>query len=125
MTINNHIELKKQLDHLLLERDMYEKKIFDNTKELVNMVTHPAGIIKQSARELASSNDFRKDVFKIGVNLASNYLTRKITNTALNSVLTTLAKRFSKKSANGTPPRFISFLSKILPGIRLKTEVAS
>ncbi|WP_317896755.1 hypothetical protein [Aurantibacillus circumpalustris] len=111
-TISNHIELKDRISYLISERKKCEEKLLINLKDTVDTVIHPTTIIKQSAHDLAASKDFRADVLKIGINLASSYLIGKLANTLVGSVL----KKITNKNSNEKSKGLLGFIGNLVSG---------
>ena len=118
--ISNSKELNSHLAYLVSAREAREAKIIDDAKSIIDALMHPAAVIKESARDLAGDKDFKTDLLKIGVNLASNYFTRKITTTAVNSFISTVLGRFSNKKDGGNSFGILNLISRIVPGKKKK-----
>lgn len=101
VNIRNHRELKQHLRFLKSEREKRGAVLAGNVKDIYEVISHPAKIIKQTARELAGDNDFRSDLIKIAINLASNFLTKNVTSSAVSALLTLLIDKVVDRKGSG------------------------
>lgn len=114
--IRNHKELKLHLSLLISEKEKRSGLIVGQVKEVYDVISHPAKIIKQTAKELAGDKDFRSDLILIAVNLASNFLARKVTSSAVSALLTLLVDKISARRNSSESGNIFSQLISMISG---------
>ncbi|PBQ30522.1 hypothetical protein CNR22_01640 [Sphingobacteriaceae bacterium] len=109
------IEKMRQLEDSQKERERYLVAELRNT---VAVVSDPAPYLQELVSELAKDKDFRKDLLRIGLSAATNYLGKIIQSPKTSdALLSLLSKKMSSedKTDGGIPNYLRTILSIFKP----------
>lgn len=116
--VKNHKALRERILHLEEAKKEQEQLLLATGKKALKAISNPAPFIKEQVAELACDKDLRKDLLKLGISAATNYLSRLLqTSGSGKSILSAIMNMDGDedKEAGLLKNLFRTLLNKIKP----------